>query len=162
MDEHNGCPRLRACFSRGILPSLAVTHSNRGAPIVSNPGVRGHGQALIDNMISVHAVIGLIEAVGTVAILVAARRLAQVEVSTQRALTATLALALAIIGAVGSSPWPDGLEFSFSRVGLDHLLHAQAGLSVWNGYPAIGLLVGMSLAAFAAAQAANVRWLESK
>ena len=112
-------------------------------------------------MISVHAVIGLIEAVGTVAILVAARRLAQVEVSTQRALTATLALALAIIGAVGSSPWPDGLEFSFSRVGLDHLLHAQAGLSVWNGYPAIGLLV-MSLAAFAAAQAANVRWLESK
>ena len=64
------------------------------------------------------------------------------------------------IGAIGSSPWPGGLEFSVSRLGLDHLLHAQTGLSLWNGYSVIGLLIGMSLAALAAAQAANVRRLK--
>jgi cobalt/nickel transport system permease protein len=124
--------------------------------LLSSGGVRGHGAALVVNMVSVHAVIGLIEAAGTVAILIAASRLAQLELATQRALTAVLALALAFVGAVGSSPWPDGLEFSLSRLGLGHLLDVPNSLSLWNGYSAIGLLIGMSLAALAAQQAAKL------
>ncbi|HEX8525313.1 MAG TPA: energy-coupling factor ABC transporter permease [Tepidisphaeraceae bacterium] len=108
--------------------------------LLSTPAARDNAQAIVSGMVGAHALIGLIEAVGTVALIIIAQQLRDLPQSIQRPAATAGILAAALLAAFGSSPWPDGLDYALSRAGVVSAF-AQAG----GDYTLVNLACGMLL-----------------
>ena len=113
--------------------------------VLSRPEAQPHAAQWISSMLGVHALIACVEAVVTVSLIWAVARLARYNWSiTAQSVAACLGMSSIIfIASFGASPWPDGLEYNFQRLGIETLPTFQNTIALWPGYNSlIGTLMG--------------------
>lgn len=123
----------------------------------SRAEAREHAGAWLSAMLGVHALIGIVEATVTVAVLAAVQRIAKRNWTlTTQSIVSCVAMAGVVIWAatprIGASPYPDGLEYSLDRLGIEALPSIQNTLALWPDYNSlVGTLMGNLILLAAAA-----------
>lgn len=125
------------------------------AALASRPEARGVIGGLASHMLAVHAVIGVLEAALALLIAAGAR-------SLQRPWQGCVAgAALLVLAWMGQSPWPDGLELSLARFGLDRIVEAPwFALSVENAL--VAMVVGVLVVSTALAALISLRQMGAR
>lgn len=87
--------------------------------LLSRSEARTAGGEVVSVMLATHAAIGLIEAIGTVLCVRVARSLqGKLATNTQVLASFAAAMLVAVVAVFGTSPFPDGLEYTLARVDL--------------------------------------------
>ncbi|HWP39383.1 MAG TPA: energy-coupling factor ABC transporter permease [Tepidisphaeraceae bacterium] len=127
-------PLWTRCFGRGLgsvatgaWASVVIAALAASIELMSQPAARATAMPLLVSMIGVHAAIGLLEATLTMAGVLLARRFDNARAS---AVMACASLAVLVAATFGSSPWPDGLEYSLALHGLSDLIGAGGSESL--------------------------------
>lgn len=113
--------------------------------VLSRPEAREHAGQWITTMLGVHALIGIIEACVTVCLLTAVARIAKLNWSlTKQSTISCIAMAgIVFVASFGASPWPDGLEYNLSRLGIEALPSFENTFALWPDYNSVvGTLAG--------------------
>lgn len=133
-----------------------------GVELASVTGLNGRWMSLLGTMAGVHALIGLLEAGVTVGAVAAVEAFpASLGQKSWRADAGAgaAALVLAGLGATGASPWPDGLQHALALHGvrdiatglMGSIARAQATVTPFGSYTAVGTMLGAMFAGFIAA-----------
>ncbi len=108
--------------------SVVLAAAACSVELLSIPVARSQAGAVVATMLVVHALIGLVEGGATALVAIAAARLARAPRWLPILGGGATAIGLAVAGALGSSPWPDGLEYTTQKLGIEE---AAAGISAW-------------------------------
>ncbi|MCC7146378.1 MAG: energy-coupling factor ABC transporter permease [Phycisphaeraceae bacterium] len=137
--------------------------------LLSVPSSRGQAMHLMVVMLGVHALIALVEASATVAMIRLVPMMTKWSWPVRALAGVGFVLGLIAVGDGLASPWPDGLEYTLSLLGLaehasawaERLMAWQAHVAVWPDYSALyGSILGcliLALAAMAVAAGAGKR-----
>lgn len=147
----NPWARLAAASWLSVMAAAACCAS----ALASRPEAREVAGALWSQMLAVHAAIGVLEAALALLIAAGARAL-------QRPSQVGVAgAALLVLGWMGQSPWPDGLEFSLARLGLDRIVEAPwFALSIENAL--VAMVVGTLAVSTALAATISLRQMGAR
>ncbi|QNN24047.1 energy-coupling factor ABC transporter permease [Planctomycetales bacterium ZRK34] len=154
-----------ASLAAGAWASVMLAAVICTAAVFSVASAQQQPGSVIGMMFGVHAIIGVIEAALTVAVMALVEKTKPMgAISGAAGVTAT-SLVVALAAFFGASPWPDGLEFSLERCGIAPLASSfvesieqwQASLAIWPDYSSVtGALMGVVILLSIAALAARV------
>ena len=134
----------------GAWASVMLAATGCSLALLSRAEVRESAGSWLATMMGVHALIGLVEAAATVAAIAVVAAVAKREAFDVRwrGIGGTAAIAgVAIAAFYGASPWPDGLEFSLERLGVEAMATGWVEwLAAWQQstapWPDYGMLLG--------------------
>ena len=84
--------------------------------LLSSASARAQAGSVLTSMLTAHALIGVIEMLGTLAILMLARQLATLQLAPRRIAIGACAILLLLLATFVSSPKPDGLQFTLTQL----------------------------------------------
>lgn len=116
-----------------------------GLALLSREEAREHAGTWMASMLGVHALIGLVEAVITVTMLAAVSKIAKLNWSAavECVVCCVAMAAVVILASFGASPYPDGLEYSLQRFGIEALPSFGNPFALWPDYNSVvGTLAG--------------------
>lgn len=134
--------------------------------LLSQPAAAQQAGTLLAAMLSVHAVIGLVEASITLTLLALMRGVRRLPQSAGASLATAGLAAVVLLADRFASPFPDGLEFSLENLGLHGLSTVfiervdamQQGLALWPDYSVVwGALLACGLTGWIGFLAVRIR-----